>query len=191
MVRLGTAAVAAAALTSVFALAGAASANTVSVTVRSTLARSCAYAALSGSNESRALATCTRALAEEPLDNRNLAATHVNRGVLHMLRGDYRSALSDFDVAVNLNAGLGEALVDRGIARIALGSVPEGITDIDQGLVLGLSTPEQAYYHRALAREQLNDARGAYLDYRRAAELKPDWKTPRREMARFTVTRNR
>jgi hypothetical protein len=48
----------------------------------------------------------------------------VNRGVIYMLRGDYRSALTDFDQAVGLNAGLGEALVDRGIARIALGSVP-------------------------------------------------------------------
>jgi tetratricopeptide (TPR) repeat protein len=173
------------------ALAGAASANTVSVNVRSTLARACSEAALAGTSESRALAGCTRALSEEVLDNRDRAATYVNRGVIYMLRGDYRSALTDFDQAVSLNAGLGEALVDRGIARIALGSVPEGITDIDQGLAVGLATPEQAYYHRAIGREQLNDSRGAYLDYRRAAELKPDWATPRREMARFTVTRNR
>jgi tetratricopeptide (TPR) repeat protein len=191
MVRLGKAAVAAAVLTSVGALAGAASANTVSVSVRATLAKSCSQAALGGTSENRALSDCTRALTDEVLNTRDRAATYVNRGVIYMLRGDYRSALTDFDQAVGLNAGLGEALVDRGIARIALGSVPEGITDIDRGLALGLSTPEQAYYHRALAREQLNDARGAYLDYRRAAELKPDWATPRREMARFTVTRNR
>jgi tetratricopeptide (TPR) repeat protein len=189
-VRLGKAAVAAAVFTTVAALAGAASANTVSVSVRSTLAKSCSQAAIAGNSENRVLSDCTRALSEEPLDKRDRAATHVNRGVVYMLRGDYRSALADFDHAVGLNAGLGEALVDRGIARIALGSVPEGITDIDQGLALGLATPEQAYYHRAIAREQLNDPRGAYLDYRRAAELKPGWATPRREMARFTLTRN-
>jgi hypothetical protein len=65
------------------------------------------------------------------------------------------------------------------------------VADIDRGLQLGLATPEQAYYHRAIAREQLNDLRGAYLDYRRAAEMKPDWGSPRRELARFRVTGGR
>jgi len=194
MVRLAPAAVAAAVFSPILALAGAAQANAssaITLTVGATLATSCSQAAVANVASATSLETCSRALQEEALSRRDRAATHVNRGVLHMLRRDYGSALADFDAAVRMNAGLGEALVDRGIAKVALGRVAEGLSDLDRGLAMGLSTPEYAYFHRAAAREELNDPRGAYLDYRKAAELKPDWARPREELARFRVVRSR
>jgi tetratricopeptide (TPR) repeat protein len=132
---------------------------------------------------------CSTALGEEALTLRNRAGTHVNRGVILMNRRDLEGAMRDFDQAVRLAPALGEAHFNRGSAQIAMGRWSEGLADIDQGLKLGMRQPERAYYNRAIAREELNDTRGAYLDYQEAARLKPDWELPRLELARFTVQR--
>lgn len=104
-----------------------------------------------------------------------------------MNRRDHERAMRDFDQAVVLAPALGEARFNRGSALIALNRWSEGVAEIEQGLKLGMRQPERAYYNRAIAREELNDTRGAYLDYREAARLKPDWDLPRLELARFTV----
>lgn len=59
--------------------------------------------------------------------------------------------------------------------------------EIDKGLTLAPEEPEKAYYNRGLAHEGLADLKAAYFDYRRAAELKPDWPIPQRELGRFSV----
>ena len=191
MVWLSPAAVAAASLLALASIPSAAQASGASVTPRGSLAAACSRAALGGAESRSGLETCDRALEIGLLSRRDLAATHVNRGVLLMRRGATEEALGDFERAAAIDPALGEAFVDRGIARVALGQVEQGVADIDRGLQLGLATPEQAYYHRAIAREQLNDLRGAYLDYRKAAELKPDWGSPRRELTRFRLTAGR
>ena len=35
--------------------------------------------------------------------------------------------------------------------------------------------------------EALDDLQGAYMDFRKASELKPDWEMPKKEMSRFVV----
>ncbi len=134
------------------------------------------------------LIACDRALATEALQMRDLAATYVNRGVLLMGRASYPAALADYDYAVRLRPRMGEAHANRGAALIALGRYQEGVTEITLGLELGTEQPEKSYYNRGVARERLDDLKGAYLDYLKASELKPDWEDPRLQMARFTLT---
>ena len=152
-------------------------------------AHRCMDAAFAGSDARAAIDLCTAALSEEALTPANRAGTLVNRGVLHMNRRDLAAALADFEAALLVTPRSGEAHFNRGSVRIAQARYAEGVADIDRGLELGMRQPEKAYYNRALAREALDDARGAYLDYRQAARLKPDWELPRRELARFTVQR--
>ena len=155
----------------------------------SSQAHRCMDAAYAGSASRDAIAACSTALGEEGLTPANRAGTLVNRGVLHMNRRDHAAALADFEAALMLTPRSGEAHFNRGSVRVAQGRFTEGVSDIEHGLQLGMRQPEKAYYNRALAREQLNDARGAYLDYRQAARLKPDWDLPRKELTRFTVQR--
>jgi len=61
------------------------------------------------------------------------------------------------------------------------------VADIDRGLAYGPEQPEKAYFNRALAKEFLDDTKGAYLDYLKAAELAPTWTAPQVELKRFTV----
>jgi len=46
---------------------------------------------------------------------------------------------------------------------------------------------EKAYFNRALAREAAGDVKGAYLDYVKALQLKPEWAPAVKELARFEV----
>ena len=44
-----------------------------------------------------------------------------------------------------------------------------------------------AYYNRAIAREQTGDVTGAYYDFQKSLELKPDWDLAMRQLNRFSI----
>ncbi len=130
---------------------------------------------------------CTEAIEQGALDRHDLAGTYVNRGVLYLASGKYAISIRDFDAAAKLWPDLGEALVNRGAALIGLGRDQDGIAEIDRGLSFNPEAPEKAYFNRALAKERLDDLKGAYFDYLKASQLKPDWEMPKKELARFHV----
>lgn len=130
---------------------------------------------------------CTMAIEHEGLTGRELAGTYVNRGVLYLVSRDYRAAQQDFDTALSIDPGLGEAYINRGATEIAQRQWQAGIVDIDKGLPMKPEQPEKAYFNRALAKEQLEDIKGAYADYMTANQLAPTWDLPKDELKRFTV----
>lgn len=153
------------------------------------IAVDCSRAAFAGRHDRASIETCTRALQEESLARRDRAGTLVNRGVMLTRAGDYAAARADLDRAVALEPTLGEAFVNRGVVMMADRAYAEALAEIERGLELGVDEPAKAYYNRALVHESLMDAKSAYLDYRRAQELAPEWEAPRRQLARFTVTK--
>jgi tetratricopeptide (TPR) repeat protein len=157
--------------------------------VGSDIAVDCSKAAFAGRSDRAAIATCTRALQEEALDRRDRAGTLVNRGVMLTRARDYARARADLDRAVDLEPTLGEAFVNRGVVLMADRAYAEALAEIERGIALGVDEPAKAHYNRALVHESLGDARSAWLDYRRAQELAPDWDAPRRQLARFTVAK--
>ena len=187
---MGKIGVAAAVAASILVVAAPAVASAGVLVVGKSLAGSCSTSAIAGASHRRALDTCNRALAEQALNERDRAATHINRGVILVRRGEFDAAMGDFEIAVATKPDLGEAWVNRGSIHLREGRLEEGVADTDRGLALGLRQPERAYFNRALAKEWLADTKGAYLDYRRAAELNPNWTEPREQLARFTVVSN-
>jgi len=153
------------------------------------MANACSRAAIDGRDDRSAVEVCSMALESQPLVRRDRASTLVNRGVIHLRRQDYGDARRDFDAALAIEPALGEAFVNRGAALIAQRQYAEGVVEIDRGLALGPDEPEKAYFNRGLAHEGLDDMKAAWLDYTKALELRPDWDAPRRELARFTVSR--
>lgn len=134
----------------------------------------------------RALDQCDEALTEG-LSRRDRAGTHVNRGIVLMNRGAFGRALFDFDRAIALQPDLAEGYINRGAALLSQNDYAAAIDAINRGLELGPAEPALAYYNRAVAHEELGEVREAYRDYRRAAELAPDWEIPRTELTRFRV----
>lgn len=150
-------------------------------------AKACYMAAKFGDPAQHGVDDCTDAIMGAPMSSHDLAGTYVNRGVVYMVHRLYRPAQMDFEAALKLDQGLGEAWVNHGAALIALHQYAAGVAEIDRGLPLGPDEPEKAYYNRALADEALNDVKQAYYDYLKASELKPSWDAPKAELARFTV----
>ena len=152
-------------------------------------AEACSQAAMTGEMDRKFEDLCTQALETEALNLRDRAGTLVNRGVFKLRRQEFNSAIRDFDAAIKQDPKLGEALVNRGAAKIGLKAPEAALVDINRALELGVSEPAKAHYNRALAYERIGDLKSAWLDYTKAAELDPEWDAPRKELARFTVSR--
>lgn len=179
----------ASALLSALVLLPAGSASAAAFVLGGGMANACSRAAIDGSTDRAAIETCSLALENQPLLKRDRAGTYVNRGVIHLRRGAYEDARNDFDSALKLEPRLGEAFVNRGASLIAQRRYREGVDEIDRGLAFGADEPEKAYFNRALAWEGMDNMKAAWMDYQKALELRPDWEAPRRELARFTVSR--
>lgn len=153
-------------------------------------AQDCYVSAARGDSDRGAIAVCDLALNHDFLTRQDRAATHVNRGVLYLRRGADARALSNFNDAVAINPGVGEAHLMRGIALLQLGRLGEANDAITQAISLNVVRPERAYYYRGAANEEAGNTHAAYADYRRAADLAPGWRSPQTELARFQVRRN-
>jgi|TARA_R100001143_G_scaffold57544_1_gene54864 tetratricopeptide (TPR) repeat protein len=133
---------------------------------------------------------CTRAIELEAMKPSNRAATFTNRGVLQMRAGLYEKALSDYATAKRIRPDTGETYLNEGAALIFLERYDEALQSLDQAIALGSKDLHAAYYNRALAKEKLNDVEGAYYDFRRALELKPDWDLAEWQLSRFEISTN-
>lgn len=150
-------------------------------------ATACSLAARHGNATAETVQACNIALQHEALFGRELAGTYVNRGVLYLRMEAWERARADFNEALEIYPTMGEALINRGAVRIHDRHLKEGVADIDLGLTYNPQQPERAYYNRALAKERLDDVKGAYFDFLKASELAPNWTPPQVELRRYTV----
>ncbi len=125
---------------------------------------------------------CDAALRGTPLTKRDRLATLVNRGIIHNRAGRLDAALADFNAALEGDAALGEAFLNRGNAQFLLRKFDLAIADYEKSLESGLSKPWIAWYNIGLAREALKDARGARTAYERALEINPDFGLAKRKL---------
>jgi tetratricopeptide (TPR) repeat protein len=165
--------------------------STAAVTViGSSSARLCFEAADSPGTGVAGIEHCDRALAEEVLPAYETVATHVNRGILRLRRGNGEDAIADFDAAIARDPHQPEAYLNKGVALMRNGDSPATALPLfTTALEKKTQRPAIAYLGRGMAHELLGDLKAAYLDYQRASAADPKWHQPRAELARFTVTR--
>jgi tetratricopeptide (TPR) repeat protein len=154
-----------------------------------TEAHQCYEWARQGRFDDEAIHICSIALSRPDLTDYDRGGTYINRGVMYLRRLDLGPAQADLDAGVALNPTVGEGWMDRGAVYIAQKHWRVGIVYINRAIELGVIEPEKAYYNRARAEEELDDEKAAYFDYLKAAELKPGWDLPLKELERFKVTR--
>lgn len=130
---------------------------------------------------------CDSAVADATLSRHDLAASHVNRGILRLRRGQTDAAIADFDTAAALTPNEAEAYQNKGAALIRLNNPREALPLFTMALERRPNRPALAFLGRGIASEALGDVRAAYRDYRRAAELEPDSQDARMELTRFQV----
>ena len=159
------------------------------MTIGGSYAEGCYKAAEQHSITLESLNTCDRAFTEEALTRDDEMATHVNRGILLMLRDDYGKAHSDFSTAMAMNPNRSEPYMNLAILQLRNGKSAEAVPLFSKAIELGTELPEVAYYGRALAHEDVGNVRAAYADLQRATSLKPKWAAPARDLARYQVRR--
>ena len=159
------------------------------MTIGGSYAEGCFKAAEQHSLTLESLNTCDRAFTEEALSQEDRLATHVNRGILRMLRSDYDRAHSDFNTAMTMNPNRSEPYMNLAILQLRNGKSAEAVPLFSKAIELGTEMPEVAYYGRALAQEDVGNVRAAYDDLQRATTLKPKWDAPAKDLARYQVRR--
>ncbi|GLQ21860.1 tetratricopeptide repeat protein [Algimonas porphyrae] len=152
-------------------------------------AQTCFQFAKTGNTGTKnALKSCDEAL-DDKLMKRDVAATHVNRGVLLMRKGETDRAVADYKVAIDMYPDLAEAHINHGVALFHDGRFDAAVKAYSTALSLDTDKQAAALFNRALAYERMEDYRAAYFDLKSALEIKPDWDLAEEALTRFTVTR--
>ena len=134
---------------------------------------------------------CDDAFRGESLSLHDTVATHVNRGILRLRRNQIDGAIADFDAAIGLDPNQPEAYLNKGAALIRMDQNPdEALQLFTMAIDRHTRRPEVAHFGRAIANEELGNVRAAYNDYRRASELRPEWRDPQVELQRFRIVSN-
>jgi tetratricopeptide (TPR) repeat protein len=149
-----------------------------------------AQAQESGHASEAALSNCTLAVRLAIGDGARAEVLN-NRSVLHYARGEYDAALADNTAALKINDRMAEAIVNRGSIFLVQHRPQAAAANFDRALSFNPAHLEKVYFNRALAREDMGDANGAYADYAQASRLAPQWDQPKREMTRFTIVRQK
>jgi tetratricopeptide (TPR) repeat protein len=156
----------------------------------SSSARMCYLSAESRTRPAAAdLYDCDIALGSEALSEADRVATHVNRGILKLRLRRLDAAIADFDEAIRRDPEEAEAYLNKGMAALHRDDAgwQEAVANFDTAIAKQTRRPELAYYGRAVANEMGGRIKAAYLDYKKANALAPEWREPKTELARFTV----
>ncbi len=130
---------------------------------------------------------CDDALTRANISAYEVVATHVNRGILRLRRGQVDLAIDDFDRAIELDPNQAEAYLNKGAALLRRENAGEAMSLFTMALERNTTRPALAHYGRAIANETLGNLGAAYRDYTAASRIDPEWNQPRQELARFRV----
>jgi tetratricopeptide (TPR) repeat protein len=148
-------------------------------------AKQCFNAAQNGADLKFGLEHCNTAVVDPMTTYR--AQTFVNRGIIRYDLGDGSGALSDFNIALNDNPNLGDAYLNRALVLIAEKNPSDALAAVNQGIALGATNLQIAYYSRGEIEDDAGQYDAAYRDYKQALAIKPDYAPAERQLARFKV----
>ena len=97
-----------------------------------------------------------------------------NRGSLAYERGDYKDAITDYDIAIDKDPNYAEVYYLRGLTRRSLKQQKESIVDFDDAIRLNPNRAE-TYCERGAAKYLLNQYEEAVVDSDSAIRLNPDY----------------
>jgi tetratricopeptide (TPR) repeat protein len=175
-------------LASIFSLSVTATVSAQVIVQGGGAARDCYMSTKSG-NPGRigAIQTCHTALSEF-LPTKDMAATHVNLGVLLMRKGDYTEAQTYYAKAIEMRPNLAEAHINHAASLIYTADYSAAIASIDKAIEIGTEKMPEALYNRAVAYDRLQNYKGAYKDLKQALILRPDWEPALALLSGYQVT---
>jgi len=105
-----------------------------------------------------------------------------------MRKGDHAAARADFETAIKLNPDLPKFYVNYGAVLIHMHDYDGAVEALDTA-IQGLEEKDvhEALYNRAIAYDRKKQYKAAYLDLKRALELRPDWPDAQKAISRYKV----
>ena len=94
----------------------------------------------------------------------DLSYAYAMRGLAFSIKGQYDTAIRDYDVAIALKPDFAIALNNRAWAYFRWGKAATGLPDVEKSLQLNASSPH-AFDTRAHIRQALGDPESALSDY--------------------------
>jgi tetratricopeptide (TPR) repeat protein len=94
----------------------------------------------------------------------DLSYAYAMRGLAFSIKGQYDTAIRDYDAAIALKPDFAIALNNRAWAYFRWGKAAAGLPDVEKSLQLNASSPH-AFDTRAHIRHALGDPEGALSDY--------------------------
>jgi len=150
--------------------------------------KGCYEKALFGdSGSKRAIDVCNQALAG-PLSLTNRAATHNNRGILLMRKGDLKAARKDYEDALEIQPKSNEIQINYAVLSMQMDDTEAALKALNTAINSDIDTKKSfAYYNRAIIHDERRDYRQAYQDLKSALELNPDWPLALKALERYEV----
>jgi len=120
--------------------------------------------------------------------HKNKTATHINRGILLMRKGDHPAARADFEKAISLRPKLPQTYINYGAVLIHMNDYDGALDALNVAVeTLDEKDLHEALFNRALAYDRKKQYREAYLDLKRALELRPDWTAAQQAISNYKV----
>ena len=111
------------------------------------------------------------ALGSAPRTVRNqLSSAYAMRALGYSLKGQYDSAISDYDAAIRINPDFAVALNNRAWAYFRSGRAQQGLPDVERSLKLN-PLSEHSWDTRAHIRQASGNFTGAFDDYEKAVQI--------------------
>lgn len=142
----------------------------------------CARAAQGPFGGDLALQQCRQALKQPQAvsENQALAAYHLS--LIHTQMAQFRQAVEAAEAALAIDPALADAHLARAAALIELGRTAEAEGAIAAGLAGEPEYPHYAYYLRGVMHDMKNEFVPAYLELKRAVEMRPGWTPAQRRL---------
>jgi tetratricopeptide (TPR) repeat protein len=120
-----------------------------------------------GKDNERRIAGCTALIESGGIDKAQLADVYAMRALAYSLKGEYATAVRDYDSAIEIRPDFAVALNNRAWAYFRWGKAATGLPDVEESLRL---EPTAAYSldTRAHIRQVMGDPKGALNDYTKA-----------------------
>ena len=125
---------------------------------------------------------CDAALKDRNTTRRDKMKTRVNRGIIHNRNGDLAAARADFNAAIDMDAALAEAYLNRGNSHFLSGRHDAALADYQKSLALDVSKPWAAWYNIGLVYDAKKDKEKAREAYEKALELNPNFTQARMKL---------
>jgi tetratricopeptide (TPR) repeat protein len=115
---------------------------------------------------------CTAVIATGPIAGNNLAKAYYNRGIAYAGKGEYDSAIADYDQTIRLSPKNANAFYNRGSAYAKKRQYDQAIADYDRAIQLD---PKNAFTYVSRGNAYLNKDQSdpAIADYSQAIRLDP------------------